>query len=76
MIRLVICSIRSAKYEAVCASYARCPAGTTHEVVGDPRFRTVTWQTHRTAAVPELKSTTDIDQVDSERGAASEFMLV
>jgi hypothetical protein len=45
-------------------------------IVGDPRFRTVTWRTHLTAALPELKATTDIREVDSGQGPVSEFLLV
>jgi GT2 family glycosyltransferase len=34
VISVVICSVTPAKYKAVCASYARCLAGTTSEIVG------------------------------------------
>ena len=34
MISVVICSVTPEKYKAVCASYARCLAGTPHEIVG------------------------------------------
>ncbi len=34
MISVVVCSITPPKYEAVCATYARSLAGTSHEIVG------------------------------------------
>jgi tetratricopeptide (TPR) repeat protein len=45
-------------------------------IVGDPRFRTVTWQTRLSGAVSNLKTITDVHEVDSAPGPVSEFMIV
>lgn len=45
-------------------------------IVGDPRFRTVTWRTDLTAAVPELDTATDIREVGAGQLPASVFTLV